>query len=363
MITVRPLKDAAMLPGHTRVAAEIDRGWWRKEKLWFDVPSAYAADIREGDCWLMAVLPLAFERGETLRICAPVDAALLANAEKIQRVWAGWRPAFRPVRIKAPVAAPAANRARTGLFFTGGVDSFFSLLHHDAAASANDRIEDLIYVWGYDIPLTKPAAFERKLQTIQNIAAATGKNVITMTTNLRLTRLNRLNWGTHMHGPAVGAAGLLLGGRFKQLLFSSGYERNAPEPWGSHPLTTPLMSTAKTEFIEYGHQTTRFEKTALIAKSDLALAHLHVCWSEESAENCGQCEKCCRTMLTLDLMGALKRAISFPARERLIENTGRMRFKRSVAFEYLTEIRTQAVRSQRSDIVRALDASLAANQT
>lgn len=107
-IVIKPVKDSALLPGFRRSAAEISHGFGRKERLWFDVPEAGKSDESHlGNVWLLALLPLAFQTGKSLKICAPVDAVLLRNAVAVMRVWAQWFPPLQPVAIVAgPPAAP-----------------------------------------------------------------------------------------------------------------------------------------------------------------------------------------------------------------------------------------------------------------
>ena len=127
MISVKPIKPAVRA-GSRRVAAKISYRWWHHEKLWFDVPENSTPSLMDScNAWLTAVLPLAFERGESLRICGPVDPVLLQNMEQVQEVWAQWRPERKPVRIFAETAADdrrSDGDARTGCFFSAGVDSF-----------------------------------------------------------------------------------------------------------------------------------------------------------------------------------------------------------------------------------------------
>lgn len=50
-----------------------------------------------------------------------------------------------------------------------------------------------------------------------------------------------------------------------------------------------------------------------IAQSKLALKYLRVCYmNEKGAYNCGKCEKCLRTMVSLYAAGVLDRAETFP---------------------------------------------------
>jgi hypothetical protein len=60
---------------------------------------------------------------------------------------------------------------------------------------------------------------------------------------------------------------------------------------------------------------TRVDKTAMIANDPFALDHLRVCLRNRGGPgNCGRCKKCIRTMVTLDAIGVLSRAKTFPPR-------------------------------------------------
>jgi hypothetical protein len=73
--------------------------------------------------------------------------------------------------------------------------------------------------------------------------------------------------------------------------------------WGSEAL----------EIVHDGCEASRPEKVASIASSDVALRWLSVCKKDRGdAINCGRCEKCARTMVSLYLAQALGRANTFP---------------------------------------------------
>lgn len=364
MITVKPVTASALLPGYTRVAAVIRHNWWKREQLWFDVPESHAKAInRSGDCWLMALLPLAFERGETLRICAPVDSVLLKNVEKFQRIWSEWFPPRKPVQIDVEqlVEPPPANGRKTGLFFSGGVDSFFTLLRFAGDTGDARRIDDLIYVWGFDIPLKNHKAFDRKLKTLSEITAEFGKGLIPVVTNLKQTRLRKMDWEMRMHGLALGAIGLLLDARFKDILISSTQDPGDTSPWGSHPLTDPLMSSSRMQFIHYGASFDRFAKIEWITKSNLALKHLHVCYKRGSDENCGVCGKCYRTMLAFDLLGVRKKAASFPKDNLSLEYLSSLPVWDNITLWRYQYLKKAALEKSRPDIAAAIDTCLAKN--
>jgi len=323
-------RDAGLQSGHVRLSGRItgagraDEVGWIDEVLWADMPEAFAADATERlDAWLLWLLPHAFETGEDLVLDGPVDAELLRNAHELMEVWACWRPGKSPVRVTAePADALEPQGTRTGLFFTAGVDSFFSLLRHDEMARLHPEwnlqpIDDLIYVEGYDIPLNKRPALDRKRTALQAVAEETGKTLITLATNFRDSSLSlrKNTWGPVVHGPAVAASGLLLGRRWNSLLLSAAVAYDEFDPWGSTCLTDPLCSTSATRVWHYGAGADRLRKIEFLTLSDVAIDHLHVCWRDASERNCGACEKCFRTLLALDMAGARERARTFPAGE------------------------------------------------
>ena len=56
----------------------------------------------------------------------------------------------------------------------------------------------------------------------------------------------------------------------------------------------------------------RLDKLRIIADWDVALDHMRVCLANVPDElNCGKCEKCVRTMLGLEAIGALSKTRAF----------------------------------------------------
>lgn len=367
-------RDVGLRPGHVRLSGRVtgagnavDTVRSIDEVLWADVPEAFTADATDRlDAWLLWLLPLAFETGEDLTLEGPVDAALLRNTHELMEVWACWRPGKSPVRVTAePADASEPRGMRTGLFFTAGVDSFFSLLHHDEMARLHPAwnlrpIDDLIYVEGYDISLGKRAALDRKRAALQSVAQETGKTLITLATNFRDTGLSlRKNaWGPAVHGCAVAASGLLLGKRWHTLLLSAAVAYDDYGPWGSTCVTDPMFSTSATRLWHYGAGSDRLRRIDFISRFDAALNHLHVCWQGGSEQNCGTCEKCFRTLLALDMAGARQRARTFPAGEFSVARLRDVWSDREPAKRMYRKMRDHALQAGLTDIVTVIDECL-----
>lgn len=289
--------------------------------IWFEVPAPLADDLSQtGNAWLLALLPHALPNGETVVCDLPVDAELRENVKGLLAVWREWYPQFRSPRIECPVlpAVPDGTAGtRTAAFFSGGVDSWFTVLRNapELDPGAIGNVDDLITVHGFDIPLELPHEFARLHRTLAQAAQQMGRTSVVVRTNLR--RPNTLwarGWGWLSHGAGLAAVAHILEKRYRKALIGSTHPFGALIPWGSHPMTDALLSTSRLAVKHDGAPFNRVEKTALIAKHRVALANLHVCWQNRDASNCGRCAKCLRTITTLHLLGALDVANPFPVR-------------------------------------------------
>jgi len=363
-------RDHGLLPGHGRFTGVVSEAGPADGPIWIDVPEALSADVTDRlDAWLLWALPHAFETQQDLLLDGPVDAELLRNAHELMEIWARWRPDRRPIRVRAepepgPAAAETAGQApvRTGLFFTGGVDSFFTLFHHDELVREHPEwrerpVDDLVYVNGFDIPLAATDALAAKHETLGRVAADTGKTFVVLATNLRETGV-RQPWGRVMHGPALGGVGLLLGSRWKTMLLSSWFCHEDADPWGSTGITDPLLSTSATRTRPYGAGHDRFEKLAFLVRFPLAIETLHVCWQERSAGNCGRCEKCLRTLIALEVLGVRDRATTFPREPLDLSRLAEVWKDQPLFVRMYAQLKDHAARAGRTDIVAAIASCL-----
>jgi len=90
-------------------------------------------------------------------------------------------------------------------------------------------------------------------------------------------------------------------------------------PDGSHLMLDHHLHTETMETVHDAGHLTRTAKTAAIAQFSATYTTLCVCFkavtfNQETGvlENCCKCEKCARTMITLDLLGNLKKYRTFP---------------------------------------------------
>jgi len=357
---------AGLLHGCVRVSADVSYGDRpnESETYWYEVPASLGSDLgRSGNAWLVALLPLACTIGEPLEIDAPVDAVLVENVYELMDAWRFWYPAMRPVAIHAERSLTHFDSppTRTGQFFSGGIDSHFTTLRH---VHPDDpvQIDDLLFCWGFDVPLSETDAMARLRSSFGQEAAELGKRLVVIATNLRETRFGQLAWAKLSHGCAMSSAGLLLERTYGRLLIPStdGYRETGP--YGSHALTDHLFSTSTTRVVHDGSRYSRLEKVELVSRSPVALAHLRVCWRSWSDHNCGECEKCLRTMIALDLCGALSDAPTFAHARLDLERVARIycpEEKIGSLRLYYEELLARARLIGRRDLASALERALA----
>jgi hypothetical protein len=319
---------------------------------------------RSGNAWLICFLPLAVSFRERLLLRAAVDPVLIKNATELMRIWATWDPGLKPVKIESEPrdVSPQPNTSKTACFFTGGVDSFFTVLHPGSANSKGQptgagRVDDLVYVWGYDLPLDRPEEFAKLNASLSTAAAEMGKRFHTVATNLRQTQYRRMAWGRLSHGCALGAVAHFLAGSFSGFLISASHKHEHDFAWGSHLLTDPLMSSSHLAIKHYGAEFDRVEKTEFIAQHAVALRHLRVCYRARRAANCGNCGKCYRTMLALEMLGQTSKTSAFPASVLDLRKARRMLVEDENTSAFLSDVLRHAIARNRPDIAGAIRAS------
>lgn len=267
-------------------------------EIWYRVPADRSPEVRADPFVAAAVMP-AMAAGEPIEIDsdAAVSPRLLRGIDKIQDILRVWFPALEKVEIRARrVEADATPRhAGAAVFFSGGVDGFYSLLRHES------EIGDLVFVHGLEITIENEGLYETCRRRNLAIAAKFGKGLVPVRTNIReLASRERIS--NHLfQGAILGSIALVLG--YRTTFIGATFTYGHLTPWGSHPLLDPLWGTESVDIVHDGAEARRTEKLALITKTPAALESLRVCLSNSSEYNCGRCPKCLRTMATLRLLG------------------------------------------------------------
>ena len=344
--------------GRVRVVGTVvyDGGAPGTEEVWFELPERNAETLSQtGNAWLVALLPVATRLGEPLRISLPVDTLLRRGAVEVMRIWSVWHPELRVVPIEVDIAdIPRSSSDRSAALFTAGVDSFFTVLDLEEKGSGVDA---LVSVAGFDIPHDRPHELKRFRIVLQGVADELGKELLSVTTNLRATRFRETRWGYHSHGAALASVALAISGTYPKVFCSSDDGYSGFVPWGLHPLVDRHWTTSSTEFVHYGPELHRADKLERVIDRPLVRRSLRVCQLSESVDNCNRCSKCLLTRLHIELLGlgdACPALSPLVDAARVAERLGphlKTRYQRP----YFLELRESARRRGRLDLARAID--------
>ena len=310
--------------------------------------STSAKLIASGDALLCLGLVPAMELGLDLEINAHVDEDLLANADQIQSLLCSWYPGYRPISIRAGVTKRKyPERRGTGLFYSGGVDSSYSL------ASAHDRLTGLVTIIGADVDPLDTRRVERLEAIASNVAGQFGLKQIFVRTDIRKVSDRMIGW-VEYHGAVLAAVRHMLANEFEnQLIASSADEASWPRRWGSHPGLDRLWGTAGARIEHHGLEH-RLAKIERISREPILMQQLRVC--NRSFDHCGVCHSCQFMLAALDILGIRDKA---PTYSHLKMGRYRLRVTGEGSLSDLTKMRLAAIAGGRQEeLVNAIDDAL-----
>jgi hypothetical protein len=160
----------------------------RDHRLWM---AASGEELgREMDFLLPLTLFPAMVAGSPLKLSGgEVSPRLLSAAPRLQDIFRLWGDEYwgekyqglQPVRVDAEPrgSVPAAKASGIACFFSGAVDSFYTLLKH------REEITHIIFVHGFDIDLTERSLRAQASRMAREVAKELGKTLVEVETNLR----------------------------------------------------------------------------------------------------------------------------------------------------------------------------------
>ncbi len=265
----------------------------------------------------LALMP-AMRRGGRLRVEGEVSPRVLRGATEfgaIQAAWSGdWadgRP-LREVEVEAgrrPVE-PRAPTGRVAAFFSGGVDSWATIL-------SEPELTDLIFVHGLDIVpdlLPEQRGLGPEVEAaMREVAAERGLTLHVVETNVReLGEATELEWQAYCGSP-MAAIALFFEPLFDRVLIATDSDHLTQPTIGPARMVDRLWSSERLEVVDQGGALGRFERTRLLAWEPGARRSLRVCWENRGGRyNCGRCRKCHLTTFALEALGVREHFTSFP---------------------------------------------------
>jgi hypothetical protein len=295
-----------------RLSFSIDGG--PASEIWFEVQDTYADWLTadRSDAALLAVLPWAMRAGRAIRCRAGVTSRLLYElAATIIPLLVTQKEELTAVPIDAkplPFRSSKGTAVMTGL--SSGIDSFSTIANHREHRLRELRITHFSYhdVGSHGLR-DGTSVFAKRLQRARALAMELAMPLVEVRTNLsQWVATNYLQHHTILNAAAAAA----LANGVETYLYSSTiplkqiHGGKARDIAVADPIVLAAASSTGVWCVSANAALSRMAKTELVASDPLVQRWLDVCVDPSSAErNCSVCWKCCRTELTLEILGRL----------------------------------------------------------
>lgn len=286
-------------------------------EIYFEFPAIYDSFVsKSADAFAIAMLLPSMAAEEPLEIDFPVSEALLFNLRSVQDIFCTWYPnKFRrvPISAKPCIELRQPREQRAAAFFSGGVDSFYTLLKRLGPDPLPAPLTHIIFMHGIEQRLANSEDVNRSQQRAEQVAKSTGVESIVGETNLRT--VFPLHWQRFYVGSALAATGVALSRGLGYVCIPSSDSYHFGWPGGTTPLVDERYSTEHIRIVHDGSEARRAEKMAQMVSwnQQLVLDNLRVCIENAGGDfNCGKCYKCVRTAVTLKALGLWEQASLFP---------------------------------------------------
>ena len=241
--------------------------------------------------------------------------------ECIENVKSGYRKMFPKfefdgsLEVKQLIDNDYLSSGGSALFFSGGLDSFSTLIEH-----MNEKPQ-IMTIWGSDIMLNDFEGWKNVKEHIQSVSKDFGVKSNLIKTNFRLfiSESNLTNlvfekakdgwWHAFQHGIGIisQAAPIAYLDKIGKIYIASSYsEYNKASTCASDPTIDNFVKFAGCNVFHDQYQLTRLQKAQVIvdyAKNTGIYSKLRVCWISSGGVNCCNCEKCYRTIYELIACG------------------------------------------------------------
>lgn len=266
-----------------------------------------------------------------------LDRTFCESLQRIHEVFSEFYPILQTSAstfINEPRGVPASlgGEFSSGVLFSGGVDSLATLVRR------HEESPTLFTVRGADVSLEQNDAWQRTKSLASECAAKYDlenqfiqSNLYTFVDHSTLSGLFGYDitsgawWGGVQHG--MGLLGVCAPVAYdhglSDLYIAATHTEDFGRLWGSHPAIDNEVVWSGTACRHDGFELTRQQKIELLVsqteQQDLDLP-IKACYESESAKNCGECEKCCRTIVGLLIAGADPMDYDFPVFEGIFEH-------------------------------------------
>jgi len=347
------IEDRKLVNGEIELGArfEYDGG---QHRLWYRVEADVENELApNADPFVLGILMIAMNTGESLRVHGQVSPSLIRNLEDFQRAWAAWKPEmYGFIEVSADKEKETNFSDRSGMIcsFSGGVDSCFTTYRNARGITTRFPlpVQTAVFVQGFDIPLSQKDFYESACNKVHLQLKSLEISLYRVRTNFKEISV----FWPHNFGSGVASVLSLFQKRYCAGLIAQGVPFSSYDHLveGSNPMTDPLLSSSSFTIIPDGGGFRRSDKIKVISDWPEGMEYLRVCWEgEQKDRNCCVCEKCVRNILTFRALGLpLPRAFPLDVSDDQIYKLGPIKeFTISIGYSViLNEMSRRGVENQ-----------------
>lgn len=288
----------------------------RSKEAWYEIPkeNAHWFSMDRSDGFVVGLLMQAMQLRKNIVTLVPMSSKLWHNLTQFFiPMMAQSFPDLHQIRILPESLiedlAPGTGVA-TG--FSGGVDSFATVVQHLAREdSPSHKVSHfLFHNAGSHSTGDHEAArrlFWQRFETLKPFTDQVGIPFVAVDSNI--SEVFPIDF-IGMHSALNASIPLILQNQFQRYYYASTYKyadcgvNRTDDIARFDPLAFHLFSTEGLDCVSTGSQMSRVEKTLLVSEYEPSKKFLNVCVDPAfEGKNCSVCFKCCRTLMTLELLG------------------------------------------------------------
>lgn len=285
----------------------------QEKVIFFKVKNEYAPYLtyERSDAYIIGLLRYAMSNKHDIQCEAPVSETLLFNLDTffIDSLVSNSKNLYR-TKIYADVASDVLpNGGAVGTGASMGIDSFHSIINHSKSHFPQHDITHLSFHNVGASYGSGSSIYKERLHNAEMFCKEYNYKLVVSDSNIQ-----DVIWQDHYltHHYTSGFAIFCLQKLWKVYYYASSSpyseftlrNNDLYAPGRYELLTVYAFSTDTLKIYSEGATKNRLEKTLLVANSSLSYKYLNVCMIQ--GYNCGECEKCIRTMAMLDAIGSLK---------------------------------------------------------
>lgn len=298
----------------SRVQAEFEvKG--KRDVLWYETEEQYGQYLtsERADAFLVGLLGKAIKEGHDITVKSTLSERLYYTLNNYLIPIIANTLNSEPIKVfcSSLSSIPLKNLHAVGTGLSCGIDSFSTIYEHlqDDCPSGYQLTHFTYFNVGSHGSHGGDRAqslFNKRLEHVKKCAIELGKELVIINSNV--SELLQMSF-TEIHTLRNIAAVLSIQKLFKTYYYSSSVEiKKFSLNKGMGPYDVFSLSMLATESINLFStcpSLTRFDKTQKVAHNEIVQRYLNVCIKE--GENCGNCIKCARTLLTLEILGEINK--------------------------------------------------------